>query len=215
MTKEPETLEWIGTFAQDDILWDIGANVGVYSLYAAKKGHRVLSFEPSPSNYYLISRNIELNGLDDRISAYCVAFNDESKLDTLFMSNTELGSALSTFGEETDWQGKPMSTALRQSMLGFSVDDFVRDFHPPFPGHIKLDVDGIENKILRGAPKTLADRRLKSVLVELDLERRDYLKEVTSLLEGAGLRLFRKEHAPECEQGPFSSVYNHIFTRPE
>ncbi len=58
LTKEPETLEWIETFQDTEILWDIGSNVGVYSLYAAMKGHSVLAFEPSPSNYYLLSRNI-------------------------------------------------------------------------------------------------------------------------------------------------------------
>lgn len=35
LTKEPDTIEWIDTFQKDDVLWDIGANVGVYSLYAA------------------------------------------------------------------------------------------------------------------------------------------------------------------------------------
>ena len=45
LTKEPETIEWIHTFGSDDIMWDIGANVGVYSLYAALRGNRVCSFE--------------------------------------------------------------------------------------------------------------------------------------------------------------------------
>ena len=61
LTKEPETIEWINGFNKTDIFWDIGANVGVYSLYAALRGLSVLAFEPSPSNYYLLSRNIEIN----------------------------------------------------------------------------------------------------------------------------------------------------------
>lgn len=76
LTKEPETIEWINTFSQTDTFWDIGSNVGMYSLYAALKGLLVLSFEPSPSNYYLLNRNIEINKMDDKISAYCIAFND-------------------------------------------------------------------------------------------------------------------------------------------
>ena len=53
LTKEPETIEWINTFSDKDVFWDIGANVGVYTLYAALRNIAVLSFEPSPSNYYL------------------------------------------------------------------------------------------------------------------------------------------------------------------
>ena len=72
LTKEPETLEWIESFDQDDVLWDIGANVGIFSLYASLIGNRVLAFEPAPGNYYLLSRNIEINDFDEKISAYCI-----------------------------------------------------------------------------------------------------------------------------------------------
>lgn len=89
LTKEPETIRWIDGFSPGDTFWDIGANVGVYSLYAAKRGARVLSFEPSPGNYYLLSRNIEINALDEAIAAYCIAFASASGLDTFYMSNTD------------------------------------------------------------------------------------------------------------------------------
>jgi FkbM family methyltransferase len=215
LTKEPETLEWIRTFKNGDTLWDIGANVGTYSLYAAKKGHVVLSFEPSPANYYLLSRNIEINGIDSRTMAYCLAFNDRTKLDVFFMANTELGGALSSFGEASDWEGKPFTARLKQAMIGFTVDDFIKYFEPPFPNHIKLDVDGIEDKILNGARKALADNRLKSVLVELDTDRHEYLNGVSLLLEDSGLKLLKKEHAPEIDNTKFAAVYNHIFVRAE
>ncbi|MFA5844038.1 MAG: FkbM family methyltransferase [Coriobacteriia bacterium] len=215
LTKEPETIEWIGTFKDDDVLWDIGANVGAYSLYAATLGHPVLSFEPSPSNYYLLSRNIEINRLDNKVSAYCIAFNDTTKLDVFFMANTELGGALNSFGEATDWQGNPFTASLKQAMVGFGVDDFIEQFGPPFPNHIKLDVDGIEDKIVRGSRRTLADSRLKSVLIELHTERRQYYQEVTALFERSGLRLQERKHVPESDEGEFSNVYNHIFVRPE
>jgi len=94
LTKEPETIEWINGFNKTDVLWDIGANLGVYSLYAARRGLSVLAFEPSPSNYYLLSRNIEINKMDENISAYCVALNNETKLDSFYMANTELGGGI-------------------------------------------------------------------------------------------------------------------------
>lgn len=215
LTKEPETLDWISTFKKADILWDIGANVGVYSLYAAAKGHSVLAFEPSPGNYYLLSRNTEINKLDNKILAYCIAFSDATTRDTFFMGNTELGSALNNFGEENDWQGKHIVAKLRQAMLGFTIDDFIEQFSPPFPNHIKVDVDGIEDKIINGAKKTLADKRCKSVLVELDAEKGEYCQRVTKVFESSGLMLAKKQVATAFVDSKFTGLYNHIFVRAE
>jgi len=214
LTKEPETIEWINTFSDKDVFWDIGANVGVYTLYAALRNMAVVSFEPSPNNYYLLNRNIEINKMENRISALCIAFNDTTRLDFLYMANTELGGALNSFAEAVDWKGNSFSVSFKQAMLGFSIDDFIRQFNPPFPNHIKIDVDGIENKIIKGAEKTLSDRRVKSILVELDSSRAGYCKEVMVEVEKAGLKLIKKEHAPIFDSGQFADSYNYIFMRP-
>src|SRR6185437_4913944 len=61
-TKEPETLDWIDSLPEGAVLWDIGANVGLYSVYAAKARRcRVWAFEPSVFNVELLARNIFLN----------------------------------------------------------------------------------------------------------------------------------------------------------
>jgi len=61
-TKEPETLEWIDTFDKSGnfIFWDIGANIGLYSIYNSLKykNSQTISFEPSTSNLRVLSRNI-------------------------------------------------------------------------------------------------------------------------------------------------------------
>lgn len=62
-TKEPETIEWINNFPEHSILWDIGANVGMYTIYAANKGHFVVAFEPSSREYGILKKNIELNNV--------------------------------------------------------------------------------------------------------------------------------------------------------
>ena len=70
-TKEPETLEWIDSFNyKDEILfWDIGANIGLYSVYASQKHKniKIFSFELSTSNLRILSRNISLNNLQEKI----------------------------------------------------------------------------------------------------------------------------------------------------
>ena len=79
--------------------------------------------------------------------------------------------------------------------------------------HIKIDVDGIEDNIIKGANDTLKDIRLKSILVELDTARKEYTEEIIIILKKAGLVLSKKEHAPMFDGGKFENVYNHIFTR--
>jgi FkbM family methyltransferase len=215
LTKEPETIEWINNFNDSDVLWDIGANVGIYSLYAALRKLTVISFEPSPSNYYLLSRNIEINKMDDRISAICIAFNDTTRLDAFYMVNTHLGGAKSSFGEAIDWQGRPYTASLKQAMIGFSIDDFVQQFSPPFPNHIKIDVDGNESKIIKGAKSTLSDVRVKSVLVELNPQREDFYSEVIELIEKAGMITRDKKRISMSDDSAFSRCHNYIFIRPD
>ena len=70
-TKEPETIAWIEQMPPGSVLWDIGANVGTYAIYAAQRGMHVVAFEPSAANYYVLNRNIHLNKLSTQVSAYC------------------------------------------------------------------------------------------------------------------------------------------------
>ena len=98
LTKEPETIAWINSFEKDSIFWDIGANIGIYSLYAALiQSVQVVSFEPSSFNYFLLNKNIYLNKKDQNIRAYNIAFSDVNCLDVLYMESAESGNADHSF----------------------------------------------------------------------------------------------------------------------
>jgi len=217
LSKEPETIQWIDSFAPDTVFWDIGANVGVYSLYAAKRQNiLVLAFEPSAANYHILSKNIEINKMDSTVSGFCMAFSDVSEVGYLNMSNTIPGGALSCFGQsQEDYTicGKNYDVSFNQGMIGFTIDDFIERFSPPFPNYLKIDVDGIEDKIIAGATKTIMNDQLKSVLIELDTEEKDYCNRVISVLENAGLKLVSDRHTQTYDYGDFSLMYNHIFMR--
>lgn len=217
LSKEPETIEWIDGFAPNTVFWDVGANVGVYSLYAARRRDiRVMAFEPSAANYHILSKNIEINEMGSAISGLCIAFSDKSEVGYLNMSNTMPGGALSCFGQSQETYavcGKTYEVSFNQGMIGFTIDDFIEKFSPPFPNHLKIDVDSIEDKIIAGAAKTLKNIQLKSVLIELDTEEKDYCKRVISALENAGLKLVSDRHSQTYDYGEFSSMYNHIFVR--
>jgi len=213
LTKEPETISWINSFDKNDVLWDVGANVGTYSLYAGLRSTRVLSFEPSSSNYHLLCKNIEMNELDDNIFALCMAFNDVTKIDSFYLVNTEYGGALNNFSEPVGWDGNKFMQSMKQGMLGYSVDEFIDKFNPIFPNHIKIDVDGIENKIITGAEKTINDPRLKSLLIELDSNRYDSGDYIIDMILNAGFELQIKTHNPITGSGSYASFYNYIYVK--
>jgi FkbM family methyltransferase len=165
--NEPETIRWLDSLPADDVLWDIGANIGIYALYAARvRGLRVLAFEPSAATYAALARNVEINGLADRLDTYCLAFDARSRLAHLNMANSGAGHSMHAFGCAETVPGT-LDVAFRQSALGFSIDDFCRLYAPPPPDHIKLDVDSIEELILKGGRETL-QRSVRSILVEID-----------------------------------------------
>ena len=189
-SNEPDTLAWIDEFPDDAVLWDIGANVGQFSNYAAARpGVRVLAFEPAAANYANLNENIELNGLEGRVSAYPLAFAGETKLDVLNMANTDAGGAMHGFGTERDQFGKAIRTKFRQGAVGFSIDEFVRQFAPPLPTHVKIDVDGIEPDILRGGQNTLRAPGVRSMSVEIETpENSTATAEIRRLVDDLGFR---------------------------
>ena len=72
-TKEPETLEWIDSFEKEGLIfWDIGANIGLYSIYNSlkNKNSTTFAFEPSTSNLRILTRNISINNLEKKIKVF-------------------------------------------------------------------------------------------------------------------------------------------------
>ncbi len=189
-SKEPETIDWINSFGDDETLWDIGANMGIYSIYAAANGRRkVVSFEPSPATFGVLCRSVELNGMDGRVFPYCIALGDKKKLSGFDMRTTVAGFAGSALDGYRD-DGTAVEHSFHQAAIGYTIDAFIAEFAPPFPNHIKIDVDGTDHLVLFGAERTLADPRLKSILVELVGGERQ--EKAAALLLAAGFKLDQK-----------------------
>lgn len=211
-SKEPETIEWIDGFSRGDTLFDIGANVGLYSLYAARSGCRVLAFEPEALNHALINRNVHLNNLSDSVMALNVALSDKDGIDYLYIPKFDSGQALNNFGEAKDWRHEDFRADFKQAVISFTIDSFVKRFPEFFPNHIKVDVDGLEASILNAGKNTLKDERVKSLLVEINEGLEEDMK-VVSLVRSCGLNFKLKRHAPMFDTGEFSRVFNYVFAR--
>ncbi|MGH7036420.1 MAG: FkbM family methyltransferase [Stellaceae bacterium] len=192
LKREPETLAWIDAFAAPCILWDIGANIGAYSLYAAlRPGVSVLAFEPGAASYAALCENIDANGRQDSIRAYCVAFSDRTILATLNMGDSNAGGFPNAFGAERNADGEGVATVARQAAIGFSIDDFRAAFALPAPNYLKLDIDGIEDKVLEGGARTLADPGLRGIMVEMTSGASKRNAGTEAALARAGFRFLR------------------------
>lgn len=212
-SKEPETLAWIDRLPRDSVLWDVGANIGLYSCYAARaRGCRVVSFEPSVFNLELLARNVFLNGLSDRITIVPLPLFEHVTQSSLNMTSTQWGGALSTFGAAHGFDGEVLQKVFEFRTVGLSMDDCVNRLGLPVPDFMKMDVDGIEHIILRGGPQVLG--HLRGVSIEINDAFREQAEESRRALEGAGLHFVSKAHSALIEAQPaFKDTFNQVWAR--
>jgi FkbM family methyltransferase len=165
-SKEPETVKWISSFQGKKFLLDIGANIGVYSLYAAKKGSKVISIEPEFHNFALLNLNIADNQLNKFISAYPISINDFSKLGFLNLRKMSWGGSGHNF-ENYD------KNAYKQGSVSLTLDQLVDELNF-CPSLLKIDVDGNEPLVINGAKKLLQNKDLKEILIEINEDKEEH-----------------------------------------
>ncbi len=213
-TKEPETLEWIDGVPRGSVLWDIGANVGLYTCYAAKaRGCRVFSFEPSVFNLEILARNIFLNGLSGQATIIPISLSDTLAFSTLNMGSTEWGGAMSTFDKDYGHDGQTLDKTFEFPTMGISMMDAVELLKIPKPDYIKMDVDGIEHLILKGGATVLRD--IQGMLIEINEEFEKQSEDSTRYLVDAGLVLKERRQSDMLKSGPYQHIYNQIWHRPQ
>jgi FkbM family methyltransferase len=209
--KEPETIAWIDGFGDGDVLFDVGANVGTYSIYAGACGHRVIAVEPESGNYALLNRNIALNGLDRIVTAYCAGLSESNGLFQLNLSTTQSANSQHQLGTATDFEGHAFEPMFRQGAAGFTLDALVAACGVT-PNHLKIDVDGLEASVLRGGAGTLGSPKLKSILMELNGSRQDH-REAVSWLAAQGFSETVRGQSAITARGRFSDCFNVVWRR--
>lgn len=162
---EPETIQWINSFEEGDVFYDIGAGVGIYSLYAAlNETCLVYSFEPNGLSFGLLVEHTHINQLYN-INPLALAISDSTKLDSLLLRQVSQGAGGSSVGKEyyRRHKEKPQS---QQTIITVSLDDLVNNLGLKQPNHLKIDVDGMEPDIIRGGMATLEGA--SSILIEIE-----------------------------------------------
>ena len=211
-SKEPETLKWIENFEENGVLWDIGANIGLYTCYAAKlKNTSVYAFEPSVFNIELLTKNVFLNQLSKKVTIVPLPLVDKIKESEFNLTSKDIGGSNSTFSKDYTYDGSKLKKEFHYKMLGINMNDCVNVLKIKQPDYIKIDVDGIEHLILEGGNQVL--RQTRRVLVEVDEKFTLQVEKTKKYLTESGLKLTEKKHSDLIEKSKFKSVFNQIWKK--
>lgn len=187
MSREPDTIAWLDERVQPgDHLWDIGANIGIYSIYAAlREGVTVTAFEPVSGNFAVLVDAITLNGLGARIAPLAMGVSDKTALLTIYLIDTAPGTGLHALDKPANVQGafEPKAAVTVAVIRG---DDAIQKFGVTQPTHIKIDVDGHEIRVLEGLLPVLPG--VKTLWIEMmdEAEASGENAKIEAMLTGAG-----------------------------
>jgi FkbM family methyltransferase len=211
-TKEPITYEWIMGFSPMDVFVDVGANIGVYTLLAAKKRNaQTIAFEPESQNYWALTQNIFLNRVETRVKAYCLSLSDRIGAGDLNLAEFRLGSSCHQFNRLLNFKEEPSDFVFQQGSFAITLDSMLVSGGIPQPTHIKIDVDGQEPLVVKGAMKTLANT--KSVLIEVN-EALDSHQDMIKTLESMGFKYDNAQvELARRKEGPFKGCAEYLFRR--
>jgi len=155
---EPEQEEALKKYLKPgSVFYDLGANIGVFSILGARNEAKVFAFEPSRKVGARLNENIKLNGQESRIQVVPSAVADKSG--NLDFYETRDGN----WGVGRIFDFNPSVQAEKYSVAVKSLDEFAREFGPP--DFIKIDIEGAEWLVLNGARGTLAQAS-PTILIE-------------------------------------------------
>ena len=202
--KEPETIKWIESFEPGDVFFDVGANIGSYSLLSAHRGIRTFAFEPESQNFAYLNENIHRNGLAQIVTAYPLALGKLWKLTELHLSEFEAGASAHSISVDWGFDGRPMISAFCQGIMVLTLDQVISVIGRP--DHIKIDVDGLEHDVIAGMRYNP-----QSVLVELNQNLPEHRAVVMQMLDRGYRYDFGQVETSRRKSGRNKDVGNWIF----
>jgi FkbM family methyltransferase len=195
----PEMLVWRRVLRNGGLFVDVGANVGTYTIWAAEQGAEVIALEPAADTFRLLQENIELNGYP--VTAVRAAAGDHCG-SARFTAGLDAANSLAADG--------PAVTEL------VTVDSLIGGRRV---AGLKVDVEGFELDVLRGAARALAERRIGLIQLEwnqastfaVGTDRRP----IAELLAGYGYRLFRPDASGQLAPVADPGFGADVFASPE
>jgi FkbM family methyltransferase len=219
--KEAGTISWLdGALRPDDIFLDVGANVGIYSLYAAQRigqrGH-VYAVEPHLRNAVALIDNIAVNGFTDRITVLTCALAERPRTARFQYDEWLPGSSGSQLADtiSENAEARLAAPGISELKIAQSIDALVGQGAIPSPKVVKIDVDGLEPLILAGMQTTLTSAsRPRTLQVECTPSNAG---QIEAILRGCGYVL-KERHASRSGEARLAAgqqmleiVHNAVF----
>lgn len=204
--KEPLLCKLIRGLDSDDVFWDIGANVGQFSLYAALIGKsKIISFEIEPASFLNLISNISSNQLGSQVTPFCMGLSNKNGYSTIILPRNIMSHA----GRSCIYSDMPDNySSINVPVL--TGDSCIEIFGIQPPTFIKLDVDGPELEILRGMPKILQSPSLKTIVVECVCKgENSNFDSINNFLSKFGFSIFESHNTSSN-----SLIHNVVFYRP-
>lgn len=163
MGEEAVLEDLLNRLEPDDVVFDVGANVGTYTCFAARvlDGGRVVAFEPEPTNAARLRENASLNGLDVDLRELALGEADGTAF--LERDGTQAGAG------EHALARTPSDDAIEVSRA--AGDRLVHGGEIPAPTVIKIDVEGAELQVLNGLGRSLTRESCRLVYCEVHPDR--------------------------------------------
>ena len=208
--KDPAMAEWLRSFDEDEVFYDIGANCGSLTLMAGAmhRGRiRIVAIEPSFASFESLARNLSQNDMLEFTIPLQMALLDRTGIEPMYYASKDAGTSTHAVGEPIDFQGNEFAPVEVQMMPTYRLDDLIELLDLPLPTRVKIDVDGNEPAVIEGASGALARGTVKDLAVEVvDRDQAGTTLESTrSLLAGYGYELadaFRHSHGREPTMQP-------------
>ena len=218
-TKEPETLEWIDSFEKKEnlIFWDIGSNIGLYSIYNSIKNTNstTIAFEPSSSNLRVLTRNISINNFEKNIKVMPIPLNNKENIFEMMCEPKFVeGGALNSF-TNINFEGKKFTPMMKYNLFGTTMNFLIKNSILEIPDYIKIDVDGTEHLILEGGDEFLRDKKIKSLSIEINENFKEQYEKVLNLMKEYEFKILHQKHNNDffLKDDESTNTYNYIFIR--
>jgi FkbM family methyltransferase len=205
---------------QVDIFVDIGANLGYYSCFARQTGVYVVAFEPQPQNLSCLTNNLSINGWTNQFEIFPLALSDGPGIMRLYGASGPSASLVK------GWAGYSIKTF--QDIPVNTLDNVLSDRFADKRLLVKIDVEGAEYQVLRGALRTLAQNIKPIWLVEICFDEfhpqgiNPDFKAIFDLFDLHGYKAYTASSVPEVvtmasitsslnEQKSQSGTFNYVF----